>query len=308
MAFAPRKKFGNTPLGAGGGLTDGDKGDITVAGSGTTLTIDARAVTFAKAQAIATARLLGRTTAGSGDIEELTASQVAAMLGGAPAPGAGLPYMYPNGDAISDALNDNFRLDASLDTTGARFSGASAWSWVNQGSATATIVRKRLHLAIPAATGGVNSFRIIKQTLPSGSWIYRAKLYRFSTATSSTDSVGMCLRESGTGKLVIIQTGLSGSFLVWCARWNSPTSFNATVGGTETVPQDKFLAPVWFEIEKDGSNYYFRFSFNDVYYWERYSEAHAAFFTTAADEIGLFAYDDAGNAQTLVSPEFYRIA
>jgi uncharacterized ParB-like nuclease family protein len=59
-------------LGGGGGLTDGDKGDITVGGSGTTLTIDADAVTFAKMQNIATDRLLGRDSASSGDVEEIT--------------------------------------------------------------------------------------------------------------------------------------------------------------------------------------------------------------------------------------------
>lgn len=41
------------------------------------------AVTFAKMQNIATARMLGRTTAGSGDIEELTGVQVAALVAAA---------------------------------------------------------------------------------------------------------------------------------------------------------------------------------------------------------------------------------
>ena len=54
------------------GLTDGDKGDITVTGSGATWTIDNNVVTFAKMQDIATARLVGRTTAGSGDPELIT--------------------------------------------------------------------------------------------------------------------------------------------------------------------------------------------------------------------------------------------
>jgi hypothetical protein len=42
--------------------------------------IDADSVTFAKTQNIATARMLGRTTGGSGDIEELTAAQSKSLL------------------------------------------------------------------------------------------------------------------------------------------------------------------------------------------------------------------------------------
>lgn len=58
---------------AGGGVSDGDKGDITVSGSGATFTIDNDVVTYAKMQNMTTSRLLGRTTAGSGDPEEISA-------------------------------------------------------------------------------------------------------------------------------------------------------------------------------------------------------------------------------------------
>lgn len=59
--------------GGGGGVSDGDKGDITVSSSGTVWTVDNDAITYAKIQNVsATDKLLGRSTAGAGDIEEIT--------------------------------------------------------------------------------------------------------------------------------------------------------------------------------------------------------------------------------------------
>ncbi len=61
---------------------DGDKGDITVGGTGTTLTIDADAVTYAKIQnVVADQRLLGNIAGAGGIVAELTPEQVRVMLG-----------------------------------------------------------------------------------------------------------------------------------------------------------------------------------------------------------------------------------
>jgi hypothetical protein len=66
---------------ATGGISDGDKGDITVSASGATWTIDDGVVTFAKMQDIATNRILGRSTAGVGSIEALADSDARTIMG-----------------------------------------------------------------------------------------------------------------------------------------------------------------------------------------------------------------------------------
>ncbi|WP_128515164.1 hypothetical protein [Tabrizicola thermarum] len=64
----------------GGGISDGDKGDITVSGSGTVWTIDAGAVTLGKLADIATDSFLGRDSAGIGAPEVLTPTQARAIM------------------------------------------------------------------------------------------------------------------------------------------------------------------------------------------------------------------------------------
>ena len=79
------------------GVSDGDKGDITVSASGSVWTVDNDAVSNAKLANVATATFKGRVTAATGSPEDLTGTQATTLLdtftsalkGLAPASGGG---------------------------------------------------------------------------------------------------------------------------------------------------------------------------------------------------------------------------
>jgi hypothetical protein len=98
------------------GLTDGDKGDITVSSSGTVYTVDAgaistakiadAAVTYAKVQDVSAAsKLLGRGSAsGAGDVEEITVGSGLTMTGTTlSASGGGGTYTLINDTTLGSA-------------------------------------------------------------------------------------------------------------------------------------------------------------------------------------------------------------
>jgi hypothetical protein len=127
----------------GSGVSDGDKGDITVSGSGTAWTIDNGAVSLAKMANMATASLLGRNTSGTGTPEVLAASTARSLLG--------LATVATSGSAsdLSTGTLPDARFPATLPALNG--SALTALNASNLGSGT--IPDARFPATLPAASG-----------------------------------------------------------------------------------------------------------------------------------------------------------
>lgn len=67
--------------GVDGGMTDGNKGDITVSNSGASWTIGNNVVTVDKLEQIATAKLLGRHSSGTGNVQKIDLNSTLQIIG-----------------------------------------------------------------------------------------------------------------------------------------------------------------------------------------------------------------------------------
>jgi len=141
-----KKDDGSVAKVSGGGISDGDKGDITVSNSGATFTIDNDVVSFAKMQNVNTSRILGRITSSSGNIEQLTAANVRTLINVADGANVGITDLVSdtspqlggdlqsNGNDIHLADNDHLYLGTDQDLN-IYFDGTDSYFYTGAGTA-----------------------------------------------------------------------------------------------------------------------------------------------------------------------------
>ena len=211
------------------------------------------------------------------------------------------------------AWDDEFEFGSTLDTTGARRSGANAWSWLNQSTATASVGQGALTVTAPALSG--DNWRIVMQTVPaSGAWKFRAKLG--STAAISAqnfENSGLILYNSGNGKLVTFgpaynSGGSQAAIYAYRFPSVSGSGTNVFAGAPSNV---NFALPMYLEVDWDGSaNLTFWYSMNgyDGMMQKLYSETLASYLG-ALTHIGLgVESNNASQAAVLYCDWFRRTA
>jgi hypothetical protein len=307
--------------GGGSGLSGMTAGQVPIAASPTT-------VTSSKALAGSGAGIAtGPTSTTSGDCVEFTGTAGQVADAGAPCGlgGSGVPNV--NGitsavtligdSSITVTPNSPSAGDVQLHATGGGGGGSSypftgftapsisGWTWMNQGSGTATVNGGVLTLAA-TGTGGDN-IHYIYESLPSTPWTVIAAVIPGVGVTfpngQSEWSQGISISD-GT-KLTSFNVGMGvGSNLQLNAasvtQYNSVTSYNTN---SYTLSTTSFPLVVWLRIKDDGTTRTYSMSSDPTNFgWQQlYSEAHAGFLTPTT--VG-FSNDYYGTTNTFPGAPF----
>ena len=232
----------DTDATGGGGIADGDKGDVTVSASGATWTIDNGAVTepkiaddavtYAKLQNVsATSRVLGRATAGAGNAEELTGTQVAAILPTVAQGQAGLVPAIASTPSATRVLSETgWKAEAGAAYSGSETFGVAGSVSVRTGAIrvyndsgrTRTIVSARASVGT-APTGA----SLIVDVHKNGTTIFGTQANRptIAVSTNTNKSTGHTVTTWADGEYLTVdvdQVGstVAGSDLAVTVEWS----------------------------------------------------------------------------------------
>lgn len=252
-----------TGVNVGGALTDGDKGDISVSGGGDTWTIDTNAVTLAKLAQISSGSFLGRSTAGTGNVEEIgstgSGNVVRATSATLTTPSiAALANLTSNGFVRTSSGNGTLSVDTNTyltsnqaitlsgDVTGTGTTGIST-TIATQAVTYAKIQNVSASSILGRQSAGAGSIQemTLSQTLDLiGSAAQGDILYRGATgwARLAAGTNGQFLRTSGAGADPAWATIAAGGLTVGTTTITSGTSGNVlynnggVLGEYTTVP------------------------------------------------------------------------
>jgi hypothetical protein len=290
---------GTTLSAPGGGLSDGDKGDITVSSSGTVWTVDNQAITYAKLQNIsATARLLGRATAGAGIAEEITIGSGLSLAGttlSAIGGGGGREiltanrtyYVRTDGNDSNDGLTNNaggafLTIQKAIDVTAALdLSIYDVTIRIQNGTWTVPIVLKSTVGAGIVTIRGLNDDQstIISTTSASafsGSWDgkYNLQYLQLQTTTSGSGIVvagELIFGNLNFGNCAEAQVSLSNSKAI--VSVNANYTISGSAANHVACLRSSYLLCTGRTITLTGTP-----NFADVFAWSAYS-ASLLYFT-----------------------------
>ncbi len=203
-------------------------------------------------------------------------------------------YLNAHGDkplTSPTAVNDEF------DGTG------PSWTWVNQGSATATIANG--YLALTAPSSASQNARIYVQTAPATPYTVTSH-FNVGGALSSTYWGGIVLRNSTSGRFLGIGQRFTTFFSYVMIRYASATSINASTFATGNVGIQTFK---YFKVDVTSTTATISASIDGLAFSPLTSETLATYINAGGgtvDQCGLFV-DNTNSTATTLAAHFFHV-
>ncbi len=155
----------------------------------------------------------------------------------------------------------------------------SNWTWVNQGSATASETYGAIYLNVPPKQG--TNLRMLVRSAPSAP--YNITAYFLARVMGGDYKAGLCWRDDASGKIISVAvTGESGGqFSI--QKWNSPSSWNSNY--VNPALNANYVG-IWMGLSDDSTNRMVKWS-SDGQNWETIHMVSRTDFLTAT-QVGIF--------------------
>lgn len=174
----------------------------------------------------------------------------------------------------------------------------SDFTWVNQGSATATDRDGRIVLNSP--TSASVNLRGLYQTAPTAPYEIILAVHAIGER-ANFGQFGLFFREDSSSKLMSISRVFNGQIEI--PKYTDATTFDSLLGSS--VNWDFGQSVKWFKIENDDTDLKFFVGPNGQDWIEFGSEGKGVHFTTAPDQVGFHTDPDGSNSYDIMLEVFH---
>jgi hypothetical protein len=165
------------------------------------------------------------------------------------------------------------------------------FTWVNQSSnGSATTTYGGIYLASAGGVAGYD-FKLLVNSAPAAPYKATMCLLPNGAPCGNNTFMGICLRNSSSGKIVTFGLGAGNAPFIRADKWDSPTALDSGYYSTESwiIP-----CPVWLQIYDDNTNRNFNTSADGQNFALAYQIGRTDFITP--DQVGFHIGDQSGTS------------
>ena len=192
--------------------------------------------------------------------------------------------------------NDEFETGSTIDTTGARYSGATAWTAFNATGYT-TAISGDGSLVLKNVSASTSLCGGYSQPLPgSGTWTYTAKIALAGNITGGAAG-GIFIGTTSSAKMSLLLISATASIVVQHNTNSTTFSANAFSAGAVVAVNGQFPW-IYLQISYDGTNLHYAISFTGAAgsFVNVFSELPATFLAGVPTVIGVTQGSPVGSA------------